>query len=189
MSFLMMAGIAVGLSMDALSVAMAVSVRLRGVSRRQIFRLAYHFGLFQAMMPVIGWAAGRTFEAYIEAWDHWIAFGLLAGIGGKALFEALHGGPDTASSPVDPTRGLSLVILSIATSIDALAVGISFAVLQVNIWYPAAVIGVITATLTGLGMVFGSRLGERFGKRIEIAGGLVLIAIGLKILIEHTLFS
>ena len=186
MSYPVIIGIAVGLSLDAFAVAIAASVTLRNVSGRQVFRFAFHFGLFQAMMPVIGWLAGRGMGSWIVAWDHWVAFTLLAFIGCKAIYEALSG-TEEESERTDPTRGLSLVILSTATSIDALAVGLSFAALRVDIWYPAAIIGLITGGLTLIGMRLGSRLGAQFGRRVEILGGLVLIGIGLKILVQHLL--
>lgn len=186
MSLLVVFGIAVGLAMDTFAVAVATSVMLGRVTGRQIFRFSFHFGLFQAMMPVLGWLAGSTFVQYIAGWDHWVAFGLLAFVGGKAIYEAVRGGgADEQGSKDDPTRGLSLVMLSTATSIDALAVGLSFAMLGVRIWYPVVIIGLVTATITFLGMVLGSSLGRRFGRRVEILGGLILIGIGLKILIQH----
>lgn len=178
--------IALGLAMDAFSVAIATSVRFSSVTKRQVFRFAFHFGLFQAMMPAIGWAAGRSVEPYIRAWDHWLAFALLAGIGGKALYQAFHSDLEAGTPANDPTRGYSLVILSVATSIDALAVGLTFAFINVELWYPCLVIGVVTAFLTTAGMLLGAQLGARFGKRVEIAGGLILIGIGIKIVIEHT---
>jgi manganese efflux pump family protein len=184
MSPFIILGLAVGLSMDAFAVATAASVTLGRVTPRQVFRFAFHFGLFQAMMPVLGWLAGLTVQRYIQAWDHWAAFGLLVFVGGKAIVQALKS-PEDGSDKPDPTRGLSLVVLSVATSLDALAVGLSFAMVRVRIWYPAVVIGLITAGLTWVGMLVGSRLGTRFGRRMEIAGGLVLIGIGVKILISH----
>ena len=138
MSLIAVIGIAIGLAMDATAVAIGTSVLLGRVNGRQVFRFSFHFGLFQAGMPVLGWLAGRGLSSYIEAWDHYVAFGLLAAIGGKAIFDVLNGDDDN-TSVTDPTRGLSLIILSVATSIDALAVGLSLAVLQVTIWYPAAV--------------------------------------------------
>lgn len=185
--YLTYAAIAVGLAMDAFAVAAATSVVLREVSGRQVFRFAFHFGLFQALMPLLGWCAGQYFASMIEAWDHWVAFGLLAAVGGRTSLAAVRGGDDQEMRPGDPTRGLSLVVLSVATSIDALAVGISFAVMQVRIWQAIATIGIITAALTVVGMLWGSRLGARFGRGIELAGGLVLIGIGLKILCQHLL--
>ena len=176
--------IAVGLAMDAFAVSIASSVIIGKVSKRQIFRLSFHFGLFQAMMPVVGWLAGRSVQDYIAGWDHWIAFGLLLFIGSKAIYESFNH-DESKKQRSDPSKGFSLVLLSTATSIDALAVGLSFAVLDVTIWYPSLIIGVITAALSLIGVFLGSRLGRRFGRRMEIIGGLVLIAIGVKILIDH----
>jgi len=186
MSWVSVIGIAVALAMDAFAVAIAVSVTLGKASGRQLFRLSFHFGWFQFMMPVIGWFAGRTVAGWVSAWDHWIAFGLLAVIGGKMIYEAFTevGRQEPAG---DPTRGISLVLLSIATSIDALAAGFTFALIGVNVRYPALIIGVVAAALTLLGMRIGGRLGLRFGKRIEVLGGVVLIGIGIKILLEHLL--
>jgi len=185
MSFVVIVGIGIGLSMDAFAVAIAVSVALGTLTPRQLFRLSFHFGLFQAMMPIIGWMAGRSVGAWMVQWDHWVAFGLLAFVGGKAIREALREDNDGHLAEADPTRGLNLVILSIATSIDALAIGLSFALLDVSVVYPCLLIGLITGGLTLLGMRLGSRLGTRFGRRVEILGGLVLIGIGLKILFQH----
>jgi putative Mn2+ efflux pump MntP len=177
--------IALGLSMDAFAVAVATSVSLRVVTRRQVFRFAFHFGLFQFFMPVIGWALGRTVVHWVAAWDHWLAFGLLAYVGGKTIWGELRGS-DAATAPTgDPTRGWSLVLLSLATSLDALAVGLSFAWLGVGIVYPSLVIGVVCAGLTVVGMSLGSRVGATFGRRAAIVGGLVLIVIGLNILRTH----
>lgn len=171
--------------MDAFAVSIASSICLGTVTPRQVFRLAFHFGLFQAFMPVIGWLAGRELYSLISRWDHWVAFILLAFVGGKAIHGALSGGDETANRE-DPTRGLSLLILSVATSIDALAVGLSFAALQVAIWMPVLVIGVVAAAFTVAGMLAGCRLGRKFGKRMEMAGGLVLIGIGLQIVVKHS---
>ncbi len=189
MSLIGLIGMAVGLAMDATAVAIATSVMLGRVNGRQVFRFAFHFGLFQAAMPVVGWFAGRGLSEYIESWDHWVAFALLAIIGGKAMVDVYRDGGEADGSVPDPTRGISLIVLSVATSIDALAVGLSLAFLQVAIWYPAAVIGIITAGLTVCGMLLGSRAGKRFGLRVRVLGGVILIAIGFKILVEHTLMS
>ncbi len=172
--------------MDALAVALATGLALGDVSRRQTFRLAFHFGLFQFLMPVIGWMAGLTIETWIAGYDHWLAFVLLAAIGGKMIYESLTA-TGAASARRDPTRGMSLVVLSVATSIDALAVGISLGVLRVRIWYPAVVIGIVACALTAAGMRVGRRLGGAFGRKMEILGGLVLIGIGAKILLSHLL--
>jgi putative Mn2+ efflux pump MntP len=137
-------------------------------------------------MPVIGWFAGRSVSGYISAWDHWVAFGLLSAIGLKAVKEAFSD-DDEENIKGDPTRGLSLIFLSVATSIDALAVGVSLAAVNVNIFQPALLIGVITAAFSVVGTVYGCRIGARFGKKVEAAGGIILILIGVKILLEHLL--
>ncbi len=184
MPTLTLLGIAVGLAMDAFAVAIGVGLTLERVSPRQVFRLAWHFGLFQALMPILGWLAGISIEAWISPLDHWIAFGLLAAIGGKMIYEAIRDQPEKETA-ADPTKGLSLVVLSVATSIDALAVGLSLAVLGVDIWYPAVVIGLVASAFTIVGMGLGQRFGALLGRRMEIVGGLILIAIGVKILIDH----
>jgi putative Mn2+ efflux pump MntP len=153
------------------------------VGPRAAFRLSFHFGLFQFMMPVIGWFLGARVAPAIESIDHWIAFGLLAFVGARMI----HAGFDLEGQTytADPSRGLTLVMLSVATSIDALAIGLTLAMLQVKIWYPSVVIGVVTGGLSLAALRLGSRLGARFGKRMEIAGGLILMLIGLRILILH----
>ncbi len=170
--------------MDAVAVAVATGIVLGEVSGRQMFRLSFHFGLFQFLMPVIGWQAGLSFVQYLGGFDHWLAFALLGFIGGKMIVEAFRGGGEERRAS-DPTRGASLVLLSVATSLDALAVGLSLGVLRIRIWFPAVVIGIVAAGLTAAGMRLGRSLGFRFGRRMEILGGAVLLAIGLKILFEH----
>ena len=185
MSWFVLLGVAIGLATDAFAAAVAVSVSLRAVSRRQVARLAFHFGLFQALMPIVGWLAGVSFVAWIASWDHWVAFGLLAVVGLRAIRAGLRG--EEASEAVsDPTRGVSLIVLSLATSLDALAAGLSFAALGVRVWVPSLVIGGTAGVLTAVGTIFGSRLGGRFGAWAEVAGGVVLIGIGLLIVLEHT---
>jgi len=133
MSWFVLLGVAVGLAMDAFAAAVAVSVSLRSVSRHQVLRLAWHFGLFQALMPIVGWLAGVSVVAWIAWWDHWFAFALLAFVGLRAIRSGMRGGEPGSSAP-DPTRGASLVVLSLATSLDALAAGLSFAALGVRVW-------------------------------------------------------
>ena len=184
MSTLTLIGVAVGLAMDAFAVAIGAGLTLKEVTPRQTFRLAWHFGLFQAFMPVLGWLAGLTVATWIAPVDHWIAFGLLAVIGGKMIYEALKDDDQTAERS-DPTKGWSLVLLSVATSIDALAVGLSLALLDVSIWWPAVVIGVVAGAFTTLGLQLGKRFGALLGRRMEVVGGVILIGIGVKILVEH----
>ena len=185
MSWLNLLGIAVGLAMDAFAVAVAAGLSLPRVTGRHVFRLAWHFGLFQFMMPILGWLAGRLVSQYVAAFDHWVAFGLLGLVGGKMLHEALRPGGPAPGAGTDPTRGMMLVALSVATSIDALAAGLSLAFLDISIWAPCVVIGLVAGLLTMIGIRFGSRIGGRFKRVAGAAGGLVLLAIGARILISH----
>jgi putative Mn2+ efflux pump MntP len=179
--------IAVGLSMDAFAVSIATGLGLEKVTPRHTFRIAFHFGLFQFLMPVIGWCAGSYLAGYIDRYDHWIAFGLLGFVGGKMVWESRKLEEDRSTS--DPTRGLMLVTLSIATSIDALAVGFSMVCLtksqDSSVWGPSIIIGLVTGFLSMLGILFGGRIGNRWSHWAELGGGVVLILIGLKILIWH----
>jgi len=168
--------------MDAFAVSVAAGAAGRARGARATFRLAFHFGLFQFLMPVVGWLVGSAFAGRVEVVDHWIAFVLLAWIG-VAMIRSSRDAED-ATAP-DPSRGWSLVMLSIATSIDALAVGLSLAMLGVTIWQPAVIIGLVAAVFSIVGHRGGDRLGRRFGKRAEFVGGLLLMGIGVKILVEH----
>jgi manganese efflux pump family protein len=185
MSFLEILMIAVSLAMDATAVCLGVGTTSHATPLRSKLRLAFHFGLFQFLMPIIGWYAGATVAPLITAFDHWITFGLLAFVGGRMVHSGFD--PDAEAYRKDPSRGLTLVMLSVATSIDALAIGLSLALLHVSIWYPTTVIGVVTAALSFMGLQLGRRLGEQFGKRMEIVGGVILILIGLRILLTHLL--
>ena len=178
--------IAFALAMDAFAVSIAAGIALKTVTRRQTIRLAWHFGLFQFAMPVIGWGAGSTVRSFIEGYDHWIAFILLLLVGGNMLREAFQS-HKAEPSKKDPTKGMPLVLLSVATSIDALAVGLSFSVLNIAIWSPALIIGLVAALCTAAGIHIGKRIGasSHIGKYADMAGGIVLIAIGFKILYEH----
>lgn len=187
MDFFSLIGIALALAMDAFAVALAAGALLYPVSGRQQFRLGFHFGLFQALMPVLGWLAGITIQQAIRDYDHWIAFVLLGFVGGKMIYEAFK--DEEERDPKDPTRGLTMVMLSVATSIDALAVGLSLAMLAIDIWLPALIIGLVAGLMTLIGMHLGGRIGSFWGQRVEIVGGLVLIGIGVKILLEHTLLG
>ena len=169
--------------MDAFAAAISAGVVLREISFGQVFRLSFHFGLFQFLMPIVGWFAGMTVSGLIADYDHWVAFCLLVFIGGKMIRDSFK--EEQKIKTVDPTRGLTLIVLSIATSIDALAVGLSLGFLGVDILYPSVVIGIVAAAMTVAGMFFGKKLGQFFGKKIEILGGLILIGIGIKILVEH----
>lgn len=178
--------IGVGLSMDAFAVALCKGLSMRRVNYAHAAVIALFFGVFQAVMPLIGWVLGTQFARYITSVDHWIAFALLAYIGGKMIWDALHEAPETAPCAGEGRLDLKkLLMLAVATSIDALAVGITFAFLQVSILPAVATIGLITFALSFAGVVVGNRFGTRFQKKAEIAGGVVLVLIGLKILLEH----
>jgi len=182
--------LAVALAMDAFAVAVASGVSLKNVSPRQFFRLSWHFGLFQAMMPVIGYGAGISVRAFIERYDHWVAFGLLAFVSVNMLRSAF-GKSEKSELRNDPTKGSSLVLLSVATSIDALAVGLSMAFINVSIWFPALMIGITASIFTAAGLLLGSRASRFFflQRHAEVIGAGVLIAIGVNILREHGAFA
>lgn len=183
--------------MDAFAVALSTGLRLRCADMGQTMRLAGVFGAFQFFMPVLGWLLGVRAQRYIENYDHWLAFALLLFVGGRMLKEAwteAHKEEEDYCACPDPTRGGSLWLLGIATSIDALAVGLSFALLNVDVWLPAVIIGVVCFMLTALGLHLG-RLACRLpglnslGNKANILGGLTLLCIGIKILHEHGVFS
>ena len=188
MDQLTLLGIAIALAMDAFAVALSTGMVLPKLTGRHLFRFAFHFGLFQALMPLLGWLAGHKLRAAIEAYDHWIAFTLLAVIGARMCYGALNKDEDNADIK-DPTRGWSLIILSIATSIDALAIGLTLAMLGGPIVLPALIIGVVCSSLTLAGMYLGRKISEGWGSRVEFLGGIILLLIGCKILLEHTLLS
>jgi manganese efflux pump family protein len=175
--------IAVALSLDALAVSIVAACSGRASSPRAGFRLAFHFGLFQALMPVLGWLAGWRLAAAIEAVDHWVAAGLLAIVAVRMIRSGL--GAAAAPLAEDPSRGLALIALSTAVSVDALAVGLSLAMLHVAVWVPAAVIGLVTGAISFAGVRLGRRLSTRFGRGAEVVGGIVLILIAIRILMQH----
>jgi len=177
---------AVGLGMDAMSVSAAVGVRWHGP--RQKFRLAWHMGLFQFLMPVLGWLVGSRLAGLLEAVGTYIAAALVFGVGAKMLYEALKSRRaaehEKEGRRSDPTRGWSLVALSVATSLDALVVGLSLGLRgAADIWWASGVIGVVAAAMALIGVTVGQRVGERFGRRAEIAGAVVLIALSVSFLI------
>ncbi|MFC1682713.1 manganese efflux pump MntP family protein [Candidatus Zixiibacteriota bacterium] len=175
--------IALGLAMDALAVSIASGVAIKDLRAGNALRIGIFFGSFQALMPVIGWLAGNSLRDYISGVDHWIAFGLLGCIGCKMIYESAK--IPSRRKDFDPLSISVLLVLSIATSIDALAVGISFAFIRVAIITPIIMIGVITFLLSFIGTYIGNKMGHFFERKIEFIGGLVLIVIGAKILIEH----
>jgi putative Mn2+ efflux pump MntP len=183
MSLLTVFIIAVGLGVDAFSVAIGIGATHHKRSWAPVLRLASAFGFFQFGMAILGWLAGLTIVEIISSFDHWIAFILLTLVGGKMIREGFEKETDEKKS--DQTRGWPLLMLSIATSIDSLAVGFSFSILKEDILLPAIIIGVVCFIMTVAGMIFGKGMAKIFGRKVAIFGGLVLIAIGVKILLDH----
>lgn len=175
--------IAIGLAMDSLAVSITSGLAMRELKINNALKIAVFFGSFQAFMPIVGWLAGLSLTDFISGIDHWIAFGLLSLIGCKMIYESIR--LESRPKVIDPMNVYLLLMLSIATSIDALAVGITFAFLEVSIVTPVIMIGVVTFLLSFLGVFVGNKVGHLFEKKIGIAGGLILIGIGIRILIEH----
>ncbi|RJQ67980.1 MAG: manganese efflux pump [Desulfobacteraceae bacterium] len=175
--------------MDAFAVAIAAGIKLKRINLRQNFRLAWHFGFFQAAMPVLGWTAGLSIRKQIASFDHWMAFGLLVWVAQGMLREAFKG--QDAAAPKDPTKGATMVMLSLATSLDALAVGLSLSMIDVSIWYPSLAIGIVAAVFTTIGMRLGTRISEAtlIRRYADCTGGVVLLVIGMNILREHGVFG
>lgn len=185
MSFVFVAGIAAALAMDCFAVTLGLACGARGLTMRQAVRMAVYFGGFQAAMPVLGWFAGDRMLGLIGSFDHWVAFGLLAVIGGRMIYESVGMSDEEKAGRPDQTRGKRLLVLALATSIDALAVGLSLGFVRTGILFPAAVIGVTSFLMTIVGAKLGPAVGRVAGKRAELIGGLILIGIGVKILVEH----
>ena len=173
--------IAVGLAMDSLAVSISGGIVMRPFCMRQSLRLVLTMGIFQGGMTLLGWLMGVSFSSYITAFDHWIAFILLGFLGGKMIYESFGEEETTISSFSTKT----LLTLGVATSIDALAVGVSMAFLKTSIYFPAFIIGFVTFALSLIGVISGYRFGKIKGINVELFGGIILIAIGVKILIEH----
>lgn len=175
--------IAISLTFDTFAVSVSTGIIDRKIMFGQAFRIAVVLGIFQAVMPVIGWATGNLFTIYFNDYDHWIAFGLLTVIGVKMIIESLKHEEDRKE--FNPFKIKILLLIAIATSIDALVVGVTFAFIKINIIHAFLIIGFTTFLVAMLGMLFGKNAGRKLGKKAEIIGGLMLIAIGVKILIEH----
>ncbi len=185
MPFIEVLLLALAMAMDAFTVCLVVASAGQGEGSRSAFRLSFHFGLFQFIMPVLGWLAGAEIERLIQSYDHWIAFTLLAVVGLRMIQSALSRQQEARRS--DPSRGWLLVVLSIAVSIDALAVGFTLGLLGISVWYPALLIGIVTSALSLVGLRIGRGLGSRLGRPFQIVGGLLLIGIGIRILLGHLL--
>ncbi len=184
--------IAVGLAMDAFSVAVTDGIILnKTLKLRNAVKIALFFGIFQFIMPCIGWGLGINFKVYIERFDHWIALILLGFIGGKMLYEGIRNGnaEEETVSDKNPLDNKVLTMLAVATSIDALAVGVTLAASDFPILTAASVIGVVAFVLSTVGVYIGNKFGDLFGNKADIVGGLVLVGIGIKILVEHLFFG
>ena len=178
--------LAAGLAMDAFAVSVCKGLSVKKIKPRHLVTAGAYFGGFQALMPLVGWLLGRQFESLIKNIDHWIAFVLLALIGANMIREALGKDDEEVNDSFSPR---AMLPLAVATSIDALAVGVTFAFLEVDILPAVLLIGVITFAFSAAGIKIGNVFGIRFKSKAELAGGLVLIALGIKILIEHLFFS
>lgn len=176
--------VAVSLSADCFAVALSSAIAMKRVLIDQILRMSLSFGFFQTGMQLAGWLAGKTVVNLISDYDHWIAFGILAFVGGRMVWESFHE-EDKAKEGIDITRGLPLVALSVATSIDSMAVGLSYALIGFAIALPSVLAGVVSAVITMIGFRLGKKVSEVFGHRAELVGGLVLIGIGTRIFVEH----
>lgn len=184
MSWFSLLAIGIALAMDAFAVAIVTGLTLKALTNRHLFRLGFHFGIFQAGMLAAGWYAGSAVQSLVAASDHWVAFILLLAVGGNIIRNAFR--PEGVShSGGDPTSGWQLVMLSFATSIDAFAVGLSLAIIGTAITLAALVVGLTAAVFTLTGMVLGRRIGAFWGRRVEMLGGIILIAIGIKIVWDH----
>lgn len=189
MYFITLFLIAVGLAMDAFSVAVSDGIVLKKVKLADALKIGLFFGVFQFGMLFIGNLLGSTFAKYTEACDHWIAFFLLIILGGKMIYEAFHENEALEEAEKNPMEFKTLTILAIATSIDALAVGVSFAAMSVDILFASTIVGAVAFVFSFAGIFIGSKCGNLFGNKSEIVGGLVLIGIGIKILVESLFFG
>ena len=174
--------IGIGLAMDAFAVSVCKGLSMKKMSWRNASIIALYFGIFQTIMPVIGFLLGTSFSNIVESIDHWIAFVLLAVIGGKMIKESFDNESEKENDSIDFK---TMFVLAIATSIDALAVGITFAFLKTNIWFSVAIIGIITFWISLIGVKIGNKFGDKFGNKAEFFGGIILILMGMKILLEH----
>jgi len=175
--------IAIGLAMDCFAVSIACGIVMKPFRFGPAFRIAFLFGLFQAVMPLIGWLAGSTFQHLIESFDHWIAFGILLILGGRMLWEYFFVHPD--KKILNPYKKRVVLTLALATSIDAMAIGLSFAFLRIDLMQPVLIIGAASLLFSALGLFIGKRYGHRYNIPAELFGGIVLIGIGIKIVLEH----
>lgn len=184
MGFWWLLALAVSLAMDCFAVSLAIGSSPLPATSRRLFRIVFHFGFFQFAMCCLGWLLGSTVVELIADFDHWFAFALLAWVGIRMIREGISA-EDAVIKPEDPTRGRTLVVLSLATSVDALGVGLSLALLKINIFTAGLLIGLVSLLFSAIGMLVGGRLTEKFGDRMEVAGGILLLLIGWRILLTH----
>ena len=182
MGFLALLLLSIGLSFDTFAVSVGCGIIEKKLKFLQSARIALFFAVFQAVMPLLGWLIGYSVKDYIEPVDHWIAFGLLTIIGGKMILESLKAKEEKS---IDPKNLKVILLLSLATTIDAFVVGITFAFLNVNLLFSSFIIGTVTFIAAMLGMLFGKNVGSQLGQKMEILGGLILISLGIKIIFEH----
>lgn len=186
MDFITIILIAVGLAMDAFAVSIGIGTTRVATSPRSVFRISFHMGFFQGFMTFLGWLAGSTIASFIASIDHWVALVLLGFVGIGMIRSGLN--PNVESHKKDPSHGGTLLMVCVATSIDAMAVGLSMAMIEMNILSASLVIGIITLGLSLVGLLAGKKLGDSFGKRMEIIGGFILNGIGLRIVLSHLFF-
>ena len=172
----------IGLAMDAFAVSICKGLSMKKMNWKNTIIIALYFGIFQALMPVIGYFLGTTFEGLVTKFDHWIAFALLLAIGGSMIKEAFSKDEENKNDKVDFK---TMSVLALATSIDALAVGITFAFFEVNVLLAVTIIGLITFIISIIGVKIGNRFGDKFQSKAELMGGIILILLGIKILLEH----
>jgi len=183
MDFLYIFFIALSLSMDCFAVCISAGATNQNFNRSAALKVALAFGMAQFAMTVLGWLAGSLSQQWISAYDHWVAFGLLAFVGGRMVWESFH--EEEKERRIDVSRGWLLIVMAIATSIDALAVGLSFALVQIDIWLSGSFIGIVSFIVSLVGFWVGRKASEKIGKRAELIGGIILIIIGLRILLSH----
>ena len=177
--------LSIGLSMDVFSVACVVGFGIRNIRREQITKIASSFGVFHLIMPILGWVIGAVFIDLISGYDHWAAFLLLAFVGGKMLFNGIKNNQDDEPNTKKILENQSLLLFSLAVSIDSVAIGLSFSLENVPILLPAVIIGVTAFVFTFIGVIVGSKVGTKTGRWAEIIGGIILIGIGIQVLLNH----
>jgi putative Mn2+ efflux pump MntP len=186
MSLLSQTLIGVGLSIDSLAASITTGACTKNIRLKHVIKVAAFMAFFQGTMPLIGWIIGSSFKSIIEDYDHWVAFVLLLGIGGKLIYDGLTKKTDECNTA--PTKNMLLVGMALATSIDAMILGIGFGLIEINIWLAMLIIGSTTFLFSSVGVFVGEKLGNKINKGIEVFGGLVLIGLGVKILLEHIYF-